>query len=88
MLGCAIGGFGIVSRFTHSVRRDAIAEASGGSFFAADSLEELDAVYEDIGSAIGYETVDREITDWFVGAGLATLLLSTGLSLWWFQRLL
>ncbi len=65
----------------------AIADASGGSFFAADSLEELDAVYEDIGSAIGYETELAEITDWFVGASLAVLVVGTALSLWWFQRL-
>ncbi|MDA3040233.1 MAG: VWA domain-containing protein [Actinomycetota bacterium] len=67
---------------------EAIADATDGTYFAASSLDELEAVYEDIGSAIGYETVDREITDWFVGAGLATLLVSTALSLWWFQRLL
>lgn len=67
---------------------EAIADATDGNYFSAASLDELDAVYEDIGSAIGYETVDREITDWFVGAGLATLLLSVCLSLWWFQRLL
>lgn len=67
---------------------EAIADATDGSYFSAASLDELEAVYEDIGSAIGYETVDREITDWFVGAGLAALLLSACLSLWWFQRLL
>ena len=73
------------------VREDnlrAIADATGGSFFAADSLEELDAVYEDIGSAIGYETELAEVSDWFVGGGLVLLLLSSALSLWWFQRLI
>ncbi len=64
-----------------------IAEATNGAFFSASSLDELDAVYADIGSAIGFETIDREITDWFVGAGLLVLLLSSGLSLLWFQRL-
>ncbi|MEM7274768.1 MAG: VWA domain-containing protein [Actinomycetota bacterium] len=64
-----------------------IADASGGAFFAASSLEELDSVYADIGSAIGYEDVNREITDWFVGGGLVLLALSTGFSLLWFQRL-
>lgn len=65
----------------------AIADATNGAFFSATSLDELDAVYADIGSAIGFETVDREITDWFVGAGLIALLLSSALSLFWFQRL-
>ncbi len=72
------------------VREDnlrAIAEDTDGSFFAASSLEELETVYENIGSAVGFETVDREITDWFVAAGLVLLVLSTGFSLLWFQRL-
>ena len=72
------------------VREDnlrAIAEGTGGAFFAASSLEELEQVYADIGSAVGYETVDREITDWFVAGGLVLLALSTGFSLLWFQRL-
>lgn len=64
-----------------------IAEDTDGAFFAASSLEELESVYADIGSAIGYETVDREITDWFTAAGLALLAVSSALSLLWFQRL-
>jgi Ca-activated chloride channel family protein len=72
------------------VREDnlrSIADRTGGAFFAASSVEELDAVYADIGSAIGYETINREITDWFVGGGLVLLALSAGFSLLWFQRL-
>lgn len=72
------------------VREDnlrAIADATEGAFFTAASLEELEEVYQDIGSAIGYEDVNREITDWFVAGGLALLVLSSGLSLLWFQRL-
>jgi Ca-activated chloride channel family protein len=72
------------------VREDnlrAIAEGTGGAFFAASSLEELEQVYADIGSAVGYETIDQEITDWFVAGGLVLLALSTGFSLLWFQRL-
>jgi Ca-activated chloride channel family protein len=64
-----------------------IAESTGGAFFAASSLEELESVYADIGSAIGYEDINREITDWFVAGGLVLLVLSTGFSLLWFQRL-
>jgi Ca-activated chloride channel family protein len=64
-----------------------IAEQTDGAFFSASSLEELDKVYEDIGSAIGFELIDREITDWFTAAGLALLALSSALSLLWFQRL-
>ncbi|MGF1597766.1 MAG: VWA domain-containing protein [Acidimicrobiales bacterium] len=65
----------------------AIADATNGSFFTASTLQELEAVYDDIGSAIGYEDVDREVTDWFVGAGLVLLATTAGASLLWFQRL-
>ncbi len=64
-----------------------IAEQTEGAFFTASSLEELEAVYSDIGSAVGFEDVNREITDWFVAAGLVLLALSAGFSLLWFQRL-
>ncbi len=67
---------------------EAIASATNGAFFSAKSLEELDVVYDDIGSAIGYETIETEITDWFVGGALLLLLAASSLSLWWFQRLI
>lgn len=64
-----------------------IADATGGAFFTAASLEELEAVYADIGSAVGFDFVDREITDWFVGLGLLLLATTAASSLAWFQRL-
>jgi Ca-activated chloride channel family protein len=64
-----------------------IADRSGGAFFTASSLDELEAVYNDIGSAVGYELVDREITDWFVGFGLVLLTVAASFSLLWFQRI-
>ena len=65
----------------------AIADGTNGAFFTASSLDELEAVYNDIGSAIGYELVDREVTDWFVGGGIALRALAAAFSLVWFQRL-
>ncbi len=64
-----------------------IADSTGGAFFTASSLGELEEVYDNIGSAVGYELVDREVTDWFAAAALALLLLSGALSLLWFSRL-
>ena len=66
---------------------EAIADATGGAFFTASTLEELDAVYADIGSAIGYEEREREISDMFVGVGAGLLIAAAGLSLLWFQRI-
>lgn len=65
----------------------AIADDAGGSFYEAETLGELEDVYADIGSSIGYETVPSEITDRWVGLALATLLLCVAGSLVWFGRL-
>jgi Ca-activated chloride channel homolog len=64
-----------------------IAAATGGTAFEADSLDELDAVYADIGRVVGYDEVDRDVSGWFVGGGLALLALTGSLSLLWMQRL-
>jgi Ca-activated chloride channel family protein len=65
-----------------------IADGTGGAFFTAESVDELDSVYENIGSAIGFEEAEREITDWFIGGGLVVLALASILNLLWFQRLI
>lgn len=63
-----------------------IAEITGGQYFGAPSARDLQAVYEDIGSRIGYVQEPREVTAVFAAAG--ALLLATGgtLALVWFNR--
>ncbi len=64
-----------------------LATTSGGATYTAATGEELDQVYQDIGSSIGYRTENREVTTWLVGAALlAALAAGTG-SLVWFSRL-
>ncbi len=63
-----------------------IATMTGGEFFRAESLSELENVYADIGSAVGFETIEQEVTDRFVGFGLALMLISAALSLVFFSR--
>ncbi len=64
-----------------------IADDTGGQFFTAASADELTSVYSDIGTTVGFESIDRDITDWFLAIALA-LAAATGLmSLAWFQRL-
>ncbi|HEY9291279.1 MAG TPA: VWA domain-containing protein [Microlunatus sp.] len=53
-----------------------IAQTTGGRTFAADSLSELNKVYENIGSAVGYVKANREITARFAGYGLALAVLA------------
>jgi Ca-activated chloride channel family protein len=72
------------------VDRDALrvlAEDTGGSFFEAATGSELEQVYDDIGSAIGYEIEEREVGRWFTGAGLVVLVAGAIMSLAWFSRL-
>ena len=64
-----------------------IADTTGGTFFTADSADELAQVYRDVGSAVGFELVERDLSDWFIGAALALAMITGLLSLLWFQRL-
>jgi Ca-activated chloride channel family protein len=64
-----------------------IADQTGGVSFAAATSTELRKVYASIGSAIGYNTQQKEVGRWFVGAGLVALLAAAAMSLVWFSRL-
>jgi Ca-activated chloride channel family protein len=63
-----------------------IANVTEARYFEAPSAEELDAVYEDLGSKIGYDEEDREITAWFAGIAAALVAGAGALSLLWFNR--
>ena len=65
-----------------------IADETGGSFSEAASAAELEDVYADIGSQIGYTTEPKDISPWFVRAGVVLALLGVGLSLFFTNRLL
>jgi Ca-activated chloride channel family protein len=64
-----------------------LAEATGGSAFEAATTEQLETVYQDIGSSIGFITEQREIGTWFTAAAFAFALLAAATSLAWFSRL-
>ena len=63
-----------------------VSEITGGKYYEADTGTDLGEVYEKLGSTVGYETVWREITVWFVLAAMPLLLLALLLSLLWFGR--
>jgi Ca-activated chloride channel family protein len=65
-----------------------LAEGTGGSYSEAASAAELEDVYADIGSQIGYTTEPQDISPWFVRAGVLLALLGVGLSLFFTNRLL
>ncbi|MCW2804044.1 MAG: Ca-activated chloride channel [Propionibacteriaceae bacterium] len=53
-----------------------IAQISGGQYFAAATADQLKDVYGNIGSEVGYEKADREVTSRFAGYGLAFAVLA------------
>ena len=53
-----------------------IAAATNGEYFAAATADQLKKVYQNIGSDIGYEKADREVTARFAGYGLALAVLA------------
>lgn len=64
-----------------------LAEATGGQAYTAQSGEELAAVYEDIGSSIGWRTEPHEITAYLAALALLLALAAAAMSLRWFARL-
>jgi len=63
-----------------------IADVTGARFFSAPSAGELETIYEQLGSQIGYDKESTEVTVWFAAAAAALVLAAGGLSLLWFNR--
>jgi Ca-activated chloride channel family protein len=66
----------------------AIARASGGRAFTADTATGLADVYEQLGSQLSHKDEKRQVTSAFAGGGLALLLVAAAMSLRWFGRLI
>jgi Ca-activated chloride channel family protein len=64
-----------------------VAAATGGRFYAAPTAQQLNAVYQELGSRVGKVKEDREITAGFAAGGAALLLAAGALSAILFGRL-
>jgi len=64
-----------------------IARESGGRAFEVEDADELDRVYESLGSRVGSKKEKREMTASFAGVGLLLLLAAAGTGLRWRGRL-
>jgi Ca-activated chloride channel family protein len=64
-----------------------IADDTGGSYSQAATAAELQQVYADLGSQIGYTTEPKDVSYWFVRAGVLLALIGASLSLLWTNRL-
>lgn len=64
----------------------ALASVSGGRSYSATSGEELNGVYADIGSQVGYTTQRKEVTATLTGLGLLAAVAAAVTSLLWSAR--
>jgi Ca-activated chloride channel family protein len=64
-----------------------IADVTGGTAYQAPTAEQLQAVYEDIGTTVAFETERDERTAAFVGVAMLFAFAAAGTSLLWGQRL-
>ncbi|GIJ69807.1 VWA domain-containing protein [Virgisporangium ochraceum] len=64
-----------------------VATATGGGYHEAGSSDELRAVYEDIGSDVGYVTRKQDVSARFIGVGLIFAMAAAATSMLWFARL-
>jgi len=64
-----------------------IAQITGGRTFTATAADELDAIYERLGSQVSHKDEKREVTAAFAGGALLLIGFGALLSLRWFGRL-
>ena len=64
-----------------------LAKTTKGAYYEAASGEELQKVYQDIGSSVGFRTIRREVSVWFIGFGLLAAFGTAIASLTWSSRL-
>jgi Ca-activated chloride channel family protein len=66
----------------------AIATMTQAEYFRAGTAADLKKIYQTLNTRIVVETRRTEVTALVVAAAVALLLLSGGLSVWWFHRVL
>jgi Ca-activated chloride channel homolog len=64
-----------------------LAETTKGNFYEAASGNELQKVYSDVGTSIGFRNERKDMSVWFVGLALIAALAVAVPSLVWFARL-
>ena len=64
-----------------------LADSTGGTFHVAASAQELQSVYANLGSQVGYTTQHRDISWRFLTVGVLLTMAAAGASLLWAGRL-
>ncbi|MFI6508973.1 VWA domain-containing protein [Streptosporangium sp. NPDC050855] len=65
----------------NKVTLQTLSDGTGGRAYEAESGSQLQEVYEQIGSSLGYRTVSQEITQWFVVAAILAGLVTAAAAL-------
>ncbi|MCS7055246.1 MAG: VWA domain-containing protein [Thermoflexales bacterium] len=81
-----IEGFTVHTRLDEPLLRY-IAERTGGSYYNAQTEDDLHTIYDSIGAQLVVEPEETEITALFAGLGVVLLLIGGALSLAWLNRL-
>ena len=76
-------GFGGFNRVPDRATLRAIAETTGGEYFAARSTKALSSAYGDLGTRLGRERRRTEVTQFLVAAAGVTLAAAAGLARIW-----
>jgi Ca-activated chloride channel family protein len=63
-----------------------VAEMTGGRAFQAPTAEDLAQIYQSLGSKVGVETEQQDVTYMFAGLGLIFVVAGGGLAALWFNR--
>jgi Ca-activated chloride channel family protein len=65
----------------------AIATATGGTYYNASTEQDLQRIYDNLGTRLVFTKEQSEVTAAFTGAAAVLLLVAGALSLLWFNRL-
>jgi Ca-activated chloride channel family protein len=63
-----------------------VAEMTGGRSFEAPTAADLAQIYQSLGSRVGYEQEQQDVTYLFAGLGLIFVVAGGGLAALWFNR--
>jgi len=80
-----VEGFRVLTKLDETTLKS-ISQATGGSYFNAQSTEQLDAIYKNLNPELVIAPEPMEITSLFAGASVLLLLIGAATSLMWFSR--
>lgn len=82
--GYVTQGTGLLSRSVHVVPSPAtvalLAQETDGAFYTARNADQVDGIYRELGSSVGRQSKQREITSWLEVAAAAVLVAGVGLA--------